>query len=153
MSKTTQPTRLDRILAGSIICEIINPSDAYTLRTDDFQLAAVAIAVLGGGAFGLAEIGGDEKRTPALFGWEEWLDEESIDVEKYLKERGADLADVLDSVLIGQDRSEAEMTAKNIPPEKLDKWLADRHDMKRSSMNDIGSAAWDLAARLRDDGQ
>ena len=135
-----------------MICEIINPSDAYTLRTDDFKTAAVAIAVLGRGQMGLKNIDGEES-SPVLFGWDDWLKEQGIeDLGKYIDEHTKEMADILATVLIGgkADREEVESALALMPDEEArKKWLDDRHDKRRSSMNNIGAAAWAWARKLR----
>lgn len=131
-----------------MICEIINPSDKYTLITDDFKLAAVAVAILGNGKYGLKNIDGDES-SPVLFGWESWFQEQGIeDLSKYIDDHKTDIAMILDTVLIG-DRSDVENTLPLIAEDQRQKWLDDRHDRKRSSMNDIGKAAKSIAKALR----
>lgn len=53
-----------------MIYEVINPSDPYTIVTDDFRVAAVAACVLGNGAYGLASADGSQEMPPMLFGGE-----------------------------------------------------------------------------------
>jgi hypothetical protein len=62
------------------------------------------------------------------------------------------MAEILDSVLIGPvaQRADAESMLALLPEDQRASWLAERHDRRRSSMNDIGAAAWDLANRLRE---
>ena len=134
-----------------MICEIINPSDAYTLRTDDFKTAAVAIAILGRGQMSLKNIDGEE-RSPVLFGWDDWLKEQGIeDLGKYIDDHAKEMADILDTVLIGgkTDREEVESTLSLLPEDQRQKWLEDRHERRRSSMNNIGAASWAWARKLR----
>lgn len=134
-----------------MICEIINPSDAYTVEVNDFVVGGVAIAILGRGQYGLKSLETDDS-TPVLFGWEEWLKENGIDdLGQYIKAHEKDIADVLDSILIGNgaDRQEVADTIALIPEEKRNEWLEGRHDRKRSSMNDIGAYAKSLAAKMR----
>ena len=132
-----------------MICRIINPSDPYTLKTDDFVLGAVAVAILGGGKYGLD--GPEGRSTPILFGWDEWLAEHVGDVGEYIAANKAKLADVLDSVMIGPaaHREDVEAMLREIPEERRAAWLAERQDRHRTSLNDIGTAAYALAARLR----
>jgi hypothetical protein len=135
-----------------MICDIINPSDAYTLETEDFVLGAVAIALIGEGQIGLREIGGEERRSPVLFGWDEWLEENGIpDLGAYVDSRLEQLAAVLDTVLIGspKDRAEVAETLALLPESERPGWLAKRHDRRRTSLNDIGAAAQAWAKRLR----
>lgn len=135
-----------------MLCEIINPSDSYTLRTDDFLCGAVAVAILGEGYYGLRNLDTQES-SPVLFGWDEWLKEQDIlDLSEYIRQNEERLADVLDSIIIGDktDREEIEAALKFIPASERKEFLEKRHDHRRSSMNDIGRAARDLAKVLRD---
>jgi hypothetical protein len=136
-----------------MICEIINPSDPYTLRCQNFLVAAVAVAFLGSGNLGLRSEDG-EQSTPVLFGWEDWLKDQGIedeDLGAFAKVHRSEMADILDSVMIGdaKARQDAEAFLAELPEDKRAAWLAERHDRRRSSANDIGAAAWSLAKRLR----
>jgi len=136
---------------GKILCQIINPSDPYTLRTDDFIVAAVIIGILGRGQLGLTSADG-EHSSPVLFGWFKWLDEQGIgDMADYVDAHWEEMCDILDSVMIGgiSEREDAESVARRIPEHELADWLRERHDHHRSSMNDIGSAAAALAKLVR----
>lgn len=139
-----------------MICEIINPSDMYTLETEDFDLAGVTIAMLGGGKLGLVDVDDESGlRTPVLFGWDEWFKERGLDedgaVDKLLEDRLGEMIAILDSVLIGGPgaRRFVRETLKRIPKEQHAEWLLEYHDSKRSSLNDIGRAAWEWADKLR----
>ena len=127
-----------------MIWEIHNPSDPYTIKSDSFHVAAVAVAMLGGGAYGI-------DGTPVLLGWDEWLKEQKIEVKNFVEAHRREIADALDSVLIGSEnaRQEAESAIALMPPEKREAWLAERHERERTSMNDIGAKAKKWAAVLR----
>ena len=45
-----------------VLYEIINPSDPYTLKADDFKIAAAACLILGDGQYGLESEDGKEKK-------------------------------------------------------------------------------------------
>jgi len=47
--------------------EIVNPSDPYTIETDDFAAACVATILLGVGKYALDEKGGEKRQMPLLF--------------------------------------------------------------------------------------
>ncbi len=128
-----------------MIYEIINPSDAYTMKADDFKVAAVAVALLGNGQYGI-------KGTPILFGWNEFLKEQGINLKTFVGERVDEICAALDSVMIGKesDREEAESTLALIPEDKREAWLSERHERRRSSTNDIGKAAKIMAKYLRE---
>lgn len=130
--------------SGSAVFEIANPSDAYTIKAP-FMAAAIAVAILGNGAYGIPG-------TPVIFGWDDWLNEKGItDLGAHIEAHKSEIIAALDSVLIGDERAreEVEATLARIPKEQHAAWLAERHDRRRSSMNNIGAKAAKLAARLR----
>ncbi len=153
MNGTQEKTMLERITSGAIVCEIINPSDPYTLRCDDFMVAAVAILILGRGKMGLKELGGEERQSPVLFGWEEWLESFGVSLDEYVPLHYEQMAAIFDTVLIGSDRKQAEDTAAIIQPDKLEDWLLGRHDSERSSLSDIGGAARQYAEFWRENAE
>jgi hypothetical protein len=133
-----------------MLCKIINPSDAYTLRTDDFTLAGVATAILGDGKLGLSC---GELRTPILFGWPEWLKANSVEnMDAYISANYAKLADVLDTVMIGDANTRAtiEGALARMPADQHEAYLAETHERLRTSMNDIGRHAKYLTTQLRE---
>lgn len=134
-----------------MIYELINPSDPYTLRADDHHVAAVAGLLLGQGAIGVRAID-DSFSTPILFGWDDWLAERGIDLDQFIPAHRPELADALDSVLIGKAaaRQDVEDMLAVIAEDKRAEWDARRQDRHRSSMNDIGSRAKAYARRLRE---
>lgn len=126
------------------VWEIANPSDKYTIK-GPFMACAIAVAMLGNGAYGI-------DGTPVLFGWDAWLKEKGIeDLSAHIDAHKVEIAAALDSVLIGSksDRAEVESALALMPAEKHAAWLAERHDRRRSSMNNIGGRARKLAAMLR----
>lgn len=133
-----------------MICEIINPSDPYTLLTDEFLPAGVAVFILGRGQLGLS-CDDPEQDTPVLFGWEEWLRSWcGDDLRGWVHGHFEPMAAALESVLIGTaaERRRYEVCLKRCDdPEAL---RAEWHDEERSSVNDIGRAAWSLAAHFRE---
>ena len=145
------------------IYEIINPSDPYTLEAEDFKDAAVAILMISP-ELGLEmvprcaeEANQDAPSLPILAfgGMEKWIEDHICpmkDVKKFIDDRREAIAKVLESVLIGKPRErrifEDAMEAID-DPKKREAFKAKWHDGKRSSLNDIGGAAWDLAKYLR----
>ena len=136
--------------------EIINMSDPYSLKTDDWKSACIATMLLGGGAYGLEEYKGERVMPIFLFGGADaWVQEHfGCSVDKFVEDmdRPAVIA-ALDSVLIGSpgERAEFEDILEAIDdPEKKKAIIEKRHDRKRSSMNDIGGRAEALAERLRE---
>lgn len=134
------------------VFEIINLSDPYTL-VGEYKVATIAISMV---SEQLAINSEDGKLRGGLFafgGFEKWCEKNKIkDIKAFLAENKEAIIDALDSVLIGGfgARKEVEKTLEYIPKEKHEAWLLERHDIKRSSLNDIGRSAWTLAKRLRE---
>lgn len=111
--------------------EIINPSDPYNMEADDLEVAAVAVCLLGNGKYGLDGIDGRRKTEVPVFllgGHDEWFEENfganyERTAERVLNQRGDALARALESVTLGRER--------------------------RSSLNDIGGEAKELARAVR----
>ncbi len=112
---------------------LVNPSDPYTFEADDFEIAAVAVCLLGVGKYPANALGDDANKSnnvPAFLfgGHDEWFRArfggsfEDV-AERCLKGRGVAVAQALESVTLGSRR--------------------------RSSLNDIGGEARQLAAAIR----
>ena len=141
-----------------MICEIINPSDPYTLETDDFVAAAVAIAIVGGGTLGL-KCDKTKMSSPILYGWDPWFAEKGItDLAAYIQDpnKAEIMAQALESVIIGDEvarklyRDTLRLIDDIDDPAKKKEFTKQFFDQKRSSMNNIGKACQDWAKRLRD---
>jgi hypothetical protein len=139
-----------------MIYEIINPSDPYTLESDDFAVACLATLLIGEGRFALHAVGDQQQRMPIfLFGNPDgWLIQTfGKSLETFLEQTPPEaLAACLDSVLIGspQDRQTyQEGLALIDDPAKKKQWRDTWHDQHRSSMNDIGRWAHKLAERFQ----
>lgn len=136
--------------------ELINPSDQYTLRAANIKTAVTAALLLGSGRYGLADVNGAE--VMPLFiggGLDEWLYERYRCTVSELVDRAdkAALAECLDSVAICslKDRRLWDMAVEAMDdPSKRAAWLAEWHDVHRSSMNDIGGRAKAYAKRARE---
>lgn len=145
-----------------MIYEIVNPSDPYTIEADDLEIAFAACIILGRGQYGLDALQPGGKIVPLMiFGGTEQAEtycqeefgktlEEVID--SALDQRKLELANCLDSVLIGRglesrQRYQEALTEYAIIDEPA--YRMKRHDEMRSSMNDIGGRAYRIAARLR----
>jgi len=107
--------------------EIINPSDPYTIESDDFAAAAGACVLLGEGAYGLREVDGEREMPIFLLaplaridGW--FRDNCGGSLNETLGGKRAAIADALATV---------------------------KAQRERSSLNDIGAAAHGLATALR----
>ncbi len=137
--------------------ELINPSDTYTLKADDPQIAVLAAILLGSGRYGLTD---EESREifPIFFidanGLEEWVRVQySCELGELIKAADkAALAACLESVAICplKDRRlwDAALEAMDDAAKRA-AWLAAWHDAQRSSMNDIGGRAQKYAAHFR----
>ena len=140
------------------VFEIGNPSDPYTIRAP-YRTACAATLLLGKSAYGLTpaeETSPDLAMPPFLFASEGQLEKWVFDVfgcsvDDLLRPK-EEIADALDSVLIGKyrDRLTTEAAVQKMTPEDAKAWLAERHDQLRTSMNDIGEYASELAAYLRE---
>lgn len=140
--------------AMETIFEIVNPSDPYTIDGTDRLAACVATLFLGSGGYGLRDADGELIMPILVFGgFEEWLRQQAItDFDAWMTEHIGAVIHALDSVQIGsaQDRRrmQAVWAAISDPAERA-KAQAAWHDERRSSMNNIGVVARDLAALLR----
>jgi hypothetical protein len=133
------------------VYEIINPSDAYTIR-GELRHAAIATLFLGDGKYGLTDADGNQAMPLfVLGGLEAWLVEKGIAPDTFTPGDWAAVADAADSVLIGgfRDRADAEAATSRMTPGDAAAYLAERQDRRRSSMNDIGASAKSLAAKIR----
>lgn len=131
---------------------IINPSDPYTFRAKDDELAALVGLFLGQGSYGVeAE---DELVFPiTLFGnsKEEFEKRFKRTLADAAEERKAELPTALRSVWLGStaDRLGIEAAVKLCDTKKAKRaLLATRHDAARSSLNDIGGRALAMADEI-----
>ena len=136
--------------------EIINPSDKYTIAAPTFAAAAAATLMRGHGSFGLEPEQEDGECMPIflLGGHEPFIAEHfGGDLSQWLDDHKAEVADALDSVLLGGFGRRADYDAAVAAiddPQKLAQFREQWQD-KCSSMNDIGGYAHRLAAHLRSD--
>ena len=153
------------------IYEIINPSDACTIEAPDDRTAIAAVAILSEGAYGVRELPGNREVCGiSLFGGlaEEMVDAflpawkaggfpKGNDVTKatieammsWVGEHRTAVTDALDSFCYG-DADEraflAESMAQAADPAKV---KAAHENRRRSSLNNIGKRAAQLAAHFR----
>lgn len=147
-----------------IVYTIVNPSDPYTLVARDREVAGLACILLGEGQYALhahdehgQELGNEHgiplmmfDRKPddtwrTLFGGE-------LDIGDRITARAAEIVEVLDTVSIGRygDRAEYEAALEMIDdPAKKRAWIERRQEQRRSSMNNIGRRALQIADALR----
>jgi len=137
------------------IFEIINPSDPYTMETEDWEAACIATVLLGSGQYALHEVGGERSMPIFIFGGaDEWFKEQfGCTFEESLhRVDNPRVGAVLDTVLTckateRQDFKDA--IALIDDPAKREQYREKWHDRRRSSMNDIGERAWSYAKRLQ----
>lgn len=111
--------------------EIVNPSDPYTMQADDLRIAALACILLGEGKYGLrSEDGSTAMPLFILGGHDAWF------VEKF----GATLQHVYDSIVADSLPALAAcLESVKLPG-----------GAERSSMNNIGGYAAEMAVRIRE---
>jgi hypothetical protein len=111
--------------------ELVNPSDPYTVESDNFKCAAIAAILVGQGKYALDPIEGTNKEFSMpifLFGGhDEWFKEhfhESVEaaLDDCMETKAGSLIAALRSISIA--------------------------DEKRSSMNNIGAYAQEIAANM-----
>jgi hypothetical protein len=136
-----------------MILEIINPSDAVTIDTDDPIAACLIIAIIFNGQYSLSDEQGESVTPIFMFGgFEHWLKENGItDTNGYIKENAAKMADILDSALYGDaaDRKIFESAISKMSKEDAGKFRAEWNANRRSSMNNISLTCQKNADKLR----
>ena len=143
-----------------MIYEIINPSDSYTIKAASLKVAAVACVLLGRGQYALDPLEDGGERIPMfmLGNPDAWFRQHfemdlGATVDNVMKDHAAELAECLDSCLIGNlaSRREYERALELIESEdNRAKFRVERHDERRTSMNDIGGRAYQMAQRIRE---
>jgi hypothetical protein len=138
------------------IYEIINPSDPYTID-GPLKTCAVAVTYLGHGHYALRDDKGKVALPVFIFGgvgdlndfFQETFGESFKDADASITT--TELADVMNSVLIGRIRDRAEILdhINSVPEDQREVKRSFILDQRRSSMNNIGQAAWNYAVELR----
>jgi hypothetical protein len=149
-------------LAGGKLYEIINPSDPYTIEAPSLDVAFVACLFLGTGQYAFKPLDEDGEEIPLFIfgGMEAWCAEhleegfEAV-VTRVTTEpaKRKELADCFDSCLIGrrEDRNAYRAGLELIDdPAKREQWRDRWHDDRRSSLNNIGARAFEMASKLRE---
>lgn len=131
--------------------EIINPSDHYTISTENPAAACYAVLMLGDGKYSLE---GDVEMPMFAFGgnggeraaewWKSTFPDQRFD--DMLADHALEIAQNLESVVIGDRESYEQRLSTSCKP---DVFKAQWHDLYRSSVNDIGKAAKTLAKTVR----
>jgi len=138
-----------------MIYEIINPSDPYTIVADDFAVAAVAICLLGRGAYGLQSADGTQDVPIMLFGRDEtWFPEtfgKSLEELLSTIDRAA-VAACLESIVLctmHERRTYDEALAIVEDSDRREMLRQSWMDERRTSLHDIGRRALKTAKLLR----
>lgn len=146
-----------------MLYEIVNPSDDYTLEADDPKIAGLAVFYLGRGQLALNDENGEPVLPLMLFGLgiDEWFKEnfdidikegeEGAAIAKVIEENLEAMADILDTVIIGRmsERKAFRAVIEGLPEDQREAARERFHDEKRSSLNDIGRHAWEVAKAFR----
>lgn len=135
--------------------ELVNMSDPYTMIADNHKVAFISATLISTTMTVTSEDGEFKPSIPAFAGGMDYIQEvlETDDVTQFIKDNMRDVVDCLDSVALGTLDERDTYDAKLLEFEKQDErdaWRKKHLDDKRSSMNDIGSYAWDLANQLRE---
>lgn len=136
---------------------LINPSDEYTFYAPNHELASIAAWLLSG-AFGAEPLEAAPDDPPcygvALFGGIPKAFTDKVgDAGEYVAAHRAEIADVLDTFIVGtqsrNDREALDELRKRMTDAEWKTFYGKRDDEQRSSLNRIGTAAHELAAKLR----
>lgn len=134
-----------------MIYEIINPSDKYTIESDDFMTACVVTVMLGNGMYGLKSIDGEQSMPIMLFD-----DDLSFFKNTFGKEfeqcfeciPKSKLADCFDSIVVG-NRETYNKALSTINEDKAQEFKNVWNEQNTSSLNNIGELSRDYAKATR----
>jgi hypothetical protein len=140
-----------------ILYKIVNPSDPYTIEAPSLDVAAMSAILLGQGSYKFESLdGGEDVPMFSYGGGDKWCQEHFKEDLMEMSNRVMDtklseVADCLDSVLYGdaEDRLEFLAATEDMDRPNFEATRILRQQDKCSSMNDIGSHAYKLAAKLR----
>lgn len=132
--------------------ELINPSDPYTFIAKDLETAALVVFLLSTAYGAIPKDGGGEIPIFLFGGATEWYEQEfGRTPDDGAAAKKADIADALESFMFGhfEDRRRYNLALNSITdPERKAAFIEEWQD-GHSSLNDIGTYAHNLAARLR----
>lgn len=148
-----------------MILDIINPSDACMMITDDREAAAIAVVLIGNGQYGLEQLDAKDGEEPFkvpmfLFGGhDEWWTRTfghnfETGAKLYADEKAGLLIDALRSVVYGKP---ADLDAYNdameliTQPDRQEEFKRRWNDRRRGSLNNIGKVAHGLATAMAKD--
>ena len=135
-----------------MIYNLVNMSDPYTFKADTLEVAALVCTVLGGGQYGVRSVD-DELVVPICFGGiDEWFTnnfghgvQKSADLHTEEDNLRYNLITAFRSVVIGRLHEREEFDISYSSVSNPEEWRAKRHDDRRTSMNDIGGRALQIA--------
>lgn len=143
-----------------MLYEIINMSDAYTIEAKDLELAFVACILLGSGQYAFQPLEDEGTGVPIfMFGGIDEFCQKHFSksagaiMDGVMELRSQELADCLDSCLIGgRENRQTYFDGLELidDPVKRETWKKKWHDERRSSLNDIGGRAYEMAKKIRD---
>jgi hypothetical protein len=149
-----------------MLYNIVNPSDPYTIAAEDHDVVTAAAFLLGSGYYPVEPIddGNTAARVPAFFHVEAadaWCQQtfglSSVDlVDHVIAAKREALIACLDSCLIGtpQERTEFEAAMAWVEdPAKRADMKRKRHQLRVTSVNDIGRLACSMVDQLRETGE
>jgi hypothetical protein len=142
-----------------MLYEIINMSDAYTIEAKDLELAFVACVLLGSGQYAFEPLQDEGVKVPFfMFGGVDEFCQKHFSkssgavLDGVMEIRNEELAECLESCLIGGKSNRQtyfDGLALIDDPAKREQWRNSWHDERRSSLNDIGGRAYEMAEKLR----
>lgn len=143
-----------------MLWEIINMSDPYTIEADCLDAAFVACLFLGRGQYAFEPITEGIEQIPMFMfgGTEEWCESHfheplEVVINRMTTIQSFDLVMCLESCLIGKAADRETYTAGlNLidDPVKRETWRTKWLEDRRSSMNNIGGRAYEMAKKLRE---
>jgi len=139
-----------------MIHEIINPSDAYTIETDDMALLTASIFALGEGMYATRSDDTDYEVPMTAFGGDNAIEffkkEFDFDFADYVGGNKVKIGECLSTVCLGDadDRLLYFSALDKIEDEaKKEEFVKEWYDKKQSSMNGIGQRAMALSKALK----
>lgn len=135
------------------VYELINMSDAYTFTAASPAVAACACLFVGEGMYAAEDRETGDKVCPILLDGgtcDAWFRETfDAEFEPFIAAHKAEIADALDSLVIGNRADFDAGLALCASEAQRDAWRTGWHERHRTSMNDIGGRGRRLAAALR----
>ena len=135
-----------------MIYELINPSDKCTLEAESLSIAAFSALVLSP-RYGVKNVEDEDDTFFAFFGAGEAFEEQWGPINDFLDKHATEIANCLDTFayVSAEERVQYVRALELIDdPEKRAVFRSEHDDRRRSSVNQICLAAWDVARQLRE---